>query len=305
MKMSTLPFTVFTPTFNRGELLARTYESLCMQTYRRMEWLIVDDGSSDDTAERVYAWQRTSPFPIRYFHQQNGGKHRAHNLAMAHAAGELLAVLDSDDTVVPRAIERLICHWHSIPEAVRDHFSGVNCLCMDEWGETVGRFFPAPILDCRHYELETVFRVTGEKWGCHRTAVLRQFEFPEIPGETHCPEGLVWNRIAKHYLVRNVNEPLRVYHRSTDGLVANLTRVLSRSPKGTRRYYQECLSLDAPLRWRLRCAANYLRYSLHAGVAVWNALAESPAPAWTALAAPAALSCYGRDLVTRGEGWAR
>ena len=74
--MSTLPFTIFTPTFNRSELLGRTYESLCTQTYRPFEWLIVDDGSTDDTAGRVQAWQCSAIFPIRYFHQRNGGKHR-------------------------------------------------------------------------------------------------------------------------------------------------------------------------------------------------------------------------------------
>ena len=69
-------FTVFTSTFNRGELLARTYESLCRQTLQHFEWLIIDDGSTDDTAIRVRVWQRSAPFPIRYLHQPNSGKHR-------------------------------------------------------------------------------------------------------------------------------------------------------------------------------------------------------------------------------------
>jgi glycosyltransferase involved in cell wall biosynthesis len=297
--MSTLPFTVFTPTFNRCELLARTYESLNRQTHREFEWLIVDDGSTDDTSQQVQTWQRCARFPIRYLHQRNGGKHRAHNRAIAHAAGKLFAVLDSDDTLTPQAIERLIFHWYSIPLTDRARFSGVTCLCLDERGELVGRPLPAPVLDCRHYELETVFRVKGEKWGCHRTAVLRQFEFPEIPGENHCPEGLVWNRIAHRYLVRHVNEPLRVYHRDSNGLIANLAQVLSRSPEGARRYYQECLSLDGPLPWKLKCAANYLRYSLHAGVAPGRAVSESAAPVWTMLAAPVALGCYTRDVLGR------
>jgi glycosyltransferase involved in cell wall biosynthesis len=297
--MSTLPFTVFTPTFNRSEPLGRTFESLCGQTFRDFEWLIVDDGSTDDTAARVQTWQRSAPFSIRYFHQRNGGKHRAHNLAIAHAEGELLAVLDSDDTLAPHAVERLIFHWCSIPETDRDRFSGVTCLCIDERGELVGHTFPSPVLDCRHYELETVYGVTGEKWGCHRTAVLRQFEFPEIPGETHCPEGLIWNRIANRYLVRHVNEALRVYHTDSSGLISNLVRVLSQSPEGARRFYQECLRLDAPLPWKLRCATNYVRYSLHAGMAPRNVFTESPEPVWTVLAAPAALGFYACDRVRR------
>ena len=301
MTMSTIPFTVFTPTFNRCELLGRTYESLCRQTFRDFEWLVVDDGSTDDTRGRVEAWQRSAHFAIRYFYQPNGGKHRAHNLAAKQAAGELFAVLDSDDTLTPRAIERLLFHWSSISESDRSHFSGVTCLCIDQHAELVGRTFPSAVLDCRHYELETVFNVTGEKWGCHRTAVLRQFEFPEVPGETYCPEGIVWNRIAARYMVRHVNETLRVYHTESDGVIANWTQVMSHSPCGARRYYQECLQLNAPWQWKLRRAVNYLRYSLHAGVAPWNAVSESPAPAWTVLAAPAAVVCYTRDVMSRWE----
>jgi len=299
--MSTIPFTVFTPTYNRSDLLGRAYESLCLQSFRDFEWLIVDDGSTDDTGGRVEAWQCSAPFPIRYFHQRNGGKHRAHNVAVKQAAGELFAVLDSDDTLVPQAIERLLFHWSSIPDSDRRSFSGVTCLCIDERGELVGQVFPSPVFDCRHYELETVFAVTGEKWGCHRTAVLRQFEFPEVPGETYCPEGVVWNRVASQYIVRHVNEPLRVYHTESNGVNANWTHVMSHSPSGARQYYQECLQLSAPWWWKLRRAVNYVRYSLHAGVSPWNAVLESPAPAWTILAAPAALGCYTRDVTRRPE----
>ena len=297
--MAAISFTVFTPTFNRCDLLARTYESLCEQTFQDFEWLIVDDGSTDDTLRRVQAWQQAARFSIRYIYQHNSGKHRAHNRAIAQAAGELFAVLDSDDTLVPRAIERLIFHWNSIPEPERIRFSGVSCLCVEPGGRLVGRTYPTQALECRHYEMESVHRVSGEKWGCHRTAILRQFEFPDIADEKYCPEGIVWNRIARNYFVRHVNEALRVYRRHSGSMTVRPFRTLMDSPRYARMFYRECLDLEAPTAWRCKKAVNYVRYSLHAGVNLWHAVADSAAPVLTALLAPAGGLYYLRDILRR------
>jgi glycosyltransferase involved in cell wall biosynthesis len=290
-------FTVFTPTFNRSELLARVYDSLRAQTFRDFEWLIVDDGSTDDTAGRVRAWQQDEPFPIRYFRQENQGKHRAYNRAIERANGELFTVLDSDDTIVPTALERLLHHWRSIPPGDRRQFSGVTCLCADPQGNVVGRPFPRDVLDCRHYEAEARFRAIGEKWGFHRTAILREFPFPEIAGERLCPDALVWNRIATKYHVRHVNEALRVYHPLANGLAAAWTPGLIRSPRLARLFYQEYLGLDVPLWWKCRRAVNYVRYSLHAGVR--PAEIGSAAPALAAVAALPGWALYLSDRLRR------
>ena len=299
--MASIPLTVFTSTFNRSELLSRTYESLCLQTFRDFEWLIIDDGSSDDTAERVRGWQATAPFSIRYIYQRNAGKHRTHNRAIALASGELSAVLDSDDTLVPQAIERLLFHWNSIPGPDRDRFSGITCLCMDERCELVGSTFPSQVVDCRHYELETIHGVTGEKWGCHRTSVLRQFEFPEIPGEKYCPEGIVWNRIARSYLMRHVNEPLRIYYRHSGSMTAWPAGTLMNNPRYARLYYRECLDLPAGSSWRYKRTINYVRYSLHAGVPLWDALSDAPGLLLTVAAAPVAFARYLCDVWQRKD----
>jgi glycosyltransferase involved in cell wall biosynthesis len=294
-----IPITIFTPTFNRAELLPRAYQSLCEQTFQAFEWLIVDDGSTDDTADRVRAWQRSAPFSVCYVHQPNGGKHRAHNAAVRRAQGELFAVLDSDDVLVPTAIERLLFHWNSIPEPERSRFSGVTGLCTNPAGKLVGRPFPSPVLDCRHYEAAAVFGATGEKWGCHRTAILRQFPFPEIAGEKFCPEALVWNRIARRYLVRHISEPLRIYHGGGAGLTSNWVEIMTGSAQGARQYYGECLELSAPAWWRARGAVNYVRFSLHAGVSLWRAVQESARPIFTALVLPLGCVLHVRDLLRR------
>src|SRR5947209_20534442 len=106
-------FTVFTPTYNRRHCLNRVYESLLAQTFRDFEWLIIDDGSNDDTASLVQQWQNEAAIRIRYELQPNQGKHVAFNRAVQLAAGECLVPLDSDDRCVPIALERLNQRWDS------------------------------------------------------------------------------------------------------------------------------------------------------------------------------------------------
>ena len=83
--MKNMIFTVFTPTFNRAYTLPRVYESLKSQTFKNFEWLIVDDGSSDGTADLVKMWQNEGALTIRYFYQINRGKHIAINRGVSES----------------------------------------------------------------------------------------------------------------------------------------------------------------------------------------------------------------------------
>lgn len=272
-------FTVFTPTFNRAHTLARPYESLCAQQYRDFEWLIVDDGSTDGTRELVAGWQAAGRLTIRYLWQENGGKHRAFNRGVREAQGELFVPLDSDDWCTPEALARFDAHWSAIPPARKALFSGVGCLCRDEAGEIVGAPFPASPLDASLFALLRAQQLVGEKWGCHRTDLLKAEPFPEFPGEKFVPEALVWNRLARGRLMRFVNEPLRVYADSGDGLTASLLRVRCASPQGTRLYYREAAGLPLGARARVMAWLNYGRFAAHAGVSSQTCWQETGSPA--------------------------
>ena len=303
--MSSPRFTVFTAAFNRCETFGRTYASLRAQTFLEFEWLIVDDGSGDRTSEVVNEWQQNSPFPIRYLYQQNRGKYVAHNRAVLEARGELFVVVDDDDCLVPDALERLLSHWNAIPGHERQRYSGVSCLSRDQRGRLVGRPFPLDVLDCRHYELESVDGAVGERWGFHRTAVLREFPFPEIFGEKYCPEGVVWNRIGCKYLMRHVNEPLRIYYLHEGNLSVHVRRLLMRNPRAARLYYREFLGLELPLRLKYKKAINYIRYSLHAGGRAFEAVAESGLPLFTGTLALVGCVLYAADVLLYGESGGR
>ena len=267
-------FTVFTPTYNRANTLQRVYDSLCGQTYRNFEWLVVDDGSTDDTRAMIAAWQIQATFPIRYIYQENQGKHIAFNRGVHEAKGELFLTLDSDDACVPTALERLKFHWDSIPGSERHHFSAVTVLCVDESGAIHGSQFPSDVTDSDSIEIRYRYRVTGEKWGFHLTAVLRQFPFPEVEGEKFVTEGIVWRAIARHYKTRYVNEALRIYFNNDADQAGRLTKVIPKGQaKGRALYYESVLNQD--MVWFkivpgefLRAAGNYTRYAFHTGCSI-------------------------------------
>lgn len=203
-------FTVFTPTYNRAHTLHRVYESLLEQTLQDFEWLVIDDGSTDGTGELVERFKRSqSRFPVVYgVLPRNRGKHRAHNLAVSLCRGELFLVADSDDWIVPNAIERMDNHWSRLPDTT--DYCGVAGLCADRNGDVVGtRYSPAEVHSTLRERLY-VHHMKGEHWGFCRTDIARQYPFPNhIDG--FVPEGVVWLDIAKKYKDYCVNEVFRIY----------------------------------------------------------------------------------------------
>jgi glycosyltransferase involved in cell wall biosynthesis len=266
-------FTLFTPAFNRRHTLLRLFESLEAQTFRDFEWLVVDDGSTDGTDTFLGELESRASFPLRYYYQPNGGKHRASNRAVDLASGEVFATLDSDDALVPETLERLAFHWRSIPGDRRQEFSGVTCLCQQQDGTILGDCFPVSSSDKGVLDSDPItmmaLSIAGDKWGFHRTEIMRQYRFPEFAGERFIPEGLVWNRIGSKYRLRYVNEPLRlVYFDEQDCLSRRSLEIRSRSPRGTQLFYLEQSRFAPTPRMKFRALINYIRFSLHGRLSI-------------------------------------
>jgi glycosyltransferase involved in cell wall biosynthesis len=246
-------FTVFTPTYNRAHTLHRVHDSLCAQTLRDFEWIVIDDGSTDGTAELVTKWVKSADFPIRYFRQEHSGKHIAHNLAVGQARGQFVAPLDSDDALPPESLERISALWNGIPVSSRAGYSGIGGLCSDQRGKIIGDCFPESPLDTSLRELIYVLRIRGEKWGVTRTDVLREYPFPELSGTQFVPEGLVGLQMSKNYKRRYVNEVFRIYYRFENKEPAkNLTNranIFTNAP-GRFYYYLWVLNNELEYFWR-------------------------------------------------------
>ena len=269
MTPPTYRFTVFTPTRDRAHTLHRVYDSLCAQTFRDFEWLIVDNGSTDGTADLVEGWQRVAEFPIRHLVQENAGVHVSWNRAVAEARGELLLFMRSADTCVAEAMERFDAIWRSIPDEDRAGFSGVTVNCVDQHGRLNGTEFPRPVLDSNSSEIRFRYKVKGEKWGFQRIDIMRQHPMPVIEGYLgYMPEAIVWRAIGRKYKTRFVNERLRGYWQDQPTSISG-SRIQSRALGGV--LESESL-LNDDIRWLrydpigfLRKAAKYSRCSFHVG----------------------------------------
>ena len=279
-------FTVFTPTYNRARTLHRTFESLKRQTLRDFEWLVIDDGSTDNTRELVHGWQQEADFPIRYVWQANASKAAAWNRALELARGDFFVCLDSDDECIPESLSRFKSCWYNIPVAKRNQFSGIAALAFDQNGTPLGSDLPESPLDCSHLALTFGLKHVHETWQCYRTDVIKRYPFELIPGYRNCiTEGAFINRLAVNYIQRHVNERLRIYHTEDHtGIGEHLSCGVSaraglKHAPGLRVTHLSLFKYQlrwfpyAPLHF-YRAAANYIRFSWMQGITARAQIAE-------------------------------
>ena len=224
--------TVFTPTYNRAYCLTRLFNSLVKQTYKDFEWVIVDDGSTDNTEDLVESFRKQRvDFPIVYKKTKNGGKHRAINSGMELVNGDMILLMDSDDWLREDALELVIKIDDSIPEEDKCKYVGIQGLCVHTDGKVVGKTFNGSYVDCTAIECRK-YNIFGDKAEIYYTKVLKQYPFPEIDGEKFLTERLVWNKIAKDgYLIRYFNEGIYFCEYLEDGLSHSGNLLYAKNPK--------------------------------------------------------------------------
>ncbi len=309
-------FTVFTPTYNRAHLLHRVYDSLRQQTFRDFEWLVVDDGSTDDTRAVVENWATEADFPIRYFWQVNQGKNTAQNLAVEHARGRFFIEFDDDDACVPSALERFDAYWRTIPPSQQETFAGIAvCMRYDD-GALVGTPYPEPVLDASYAECVLRYGIKGEKWFALRTDLLRAHPFPTIPGKNiYFLEAIVWYAIGHTHKLRCVNDVLYIYYRGHSSMTWQKRRRavdhIHIAPAQVLQYSQMLNDLleYAPGNLRRFCmaAVHYARFSFHdrrSVAAQWRGLHNGTGRALWLMGLPLAGVYWARDRVMRRR-WQR
>lgn len=210
--------TILTPAYNRGYTINLAYESLCRQTCMDFEWVVVDDGSTDNTEELMIRWQaQTTAFPITYVKQENGGKHRAVNRGVALAKGDYVLILDSDDYLTDDAVETIREWTEQIAEL--PGFAGVSGLKDGaKNGDMKADFVDAKNTERRKYGLQ------GDKAEVYKTEMLRKYPFPEFEGEKFLRENAVWDAIALDgYKLRWYNRVIYKCEYLADGLTQTIS----------------------------------------------------------------------------------
>lgn len=235
--MATL--TVFTPAYNRAHTLPRTYESLQKQSCKDFVWLIVDDGSADDTADLVRAWQaRDNGFEIRYIYKENGGMHTAHNTAYAHIDTELNVCIDSDDCLAAGAVEKILYKWNQVRG---QGYAGLIGLDADLDGNLIGRGFPSGMTETT---LTGYYAAggCGDKKLVYRTDVIRQYPpYPVFEGERYVALAYKYRLIDQDYRLAVLDEILCNVEYQADGHGAGMWREYLRSPRGFAFWRKICM----------------------------------------------------------------
>jgi glycosyltransferase involved in cell wall biosynthesis len=178
------------------------------QTFRDFEWVIIDDGSSDNTNELITEFKQLSWFPIKYIYQCNRGKHTAYNVFAKNASASLYISVDSDDAILPNCLERMLFHLESIPNDEKKSYAGVMCLAQDQNGKLIGDKF----IDIEmHDNLVSVLlnhRKLGDKGSLNFLSTLQEFPFPEDVERVYVPESFHIHAYSSKYRTKYINEIL-------------------------------------------------------------------------------------------------
>ncbi len=223
--------TVFTPSFNRAHTLPRLYRSLLNQSNKNFVWLIVDDGSTDNTAELVKQWQKNAGgFEIRYIYKENGGMHTAHNTAYESIDTELNVCIDSDDELTLKAVETILKLWD---ETDREKCAGIVGLDADlKTGKVIGTEFPP---EMKETTLQGFYANggKGDKKLVYRTDVMKALPpYPVFEGEKYVSLGYKYQLCDQKYLLRATNTVLCNVEYQTDGSSMNMLRQYLKNPNG-------------------------------------------------------------------------
>lgn len=250
--------TIITPTYNRAVLLERLYGSLKEQSFTDFEWIIVDDGSTDNTKQVVEEFVANNTFCVRYLYKRNGGKHTALNVGIKNALGKYIFIADSDDLLLPNCLSTLY-EKAALTELNPDlgGMAGINCTIE---GKRIGSGLPQATIECSPIDIRYKYRVTGDLSEVFKTSVLQEFPFPEIPGEKFCPEVLVWNRIGQKYKLLYFNQEIYVRDYQQGGLTEKITKIRMKSPIASTTCYAEMVSLKLPFKEKVKAATNYWRF---------------------------------------------
>lgn len=252
-----MKITVFTPTYNRGYLLDKLYESLLKQTNTDFEWLIIDDGSNDNTSNIINKFIDDDKIRIRYFYQENGGKHRAINKGLDIAEGELFFIVDSDDTLIPTAIELVLEKYKSVENC--PEFAGISFNRGYSEKEIIGKTFSSEFMDCTNLE-RGKNNILGDKSEIYRTEILRNIKFPEIEGENFMSEIVLWNEVARQgYKLRWYNEIIYICNYLEDGLTVNRDSIYLNNPIAHKMMVNELLQIDFPIKSKINTIYNYYK----------------------------------------------
>lgn len=281
--------TIFTPSYNRAHTLSRTYQSLLRQDCKNFIWLIVDDGSTDHTADFVRTWQKNdNGFEIRYIYKENGGMHTAHNAAYDNIDTELNMCIDSDDCLAKGAVAKIYKKWNDVRQR---GYAGIIGLDADFQGRVIGKGFPAGM---KETTLAGYYAVggSGDKKLVYKTEVVKKYPpYPVFPGEKYVALEYKYRLIDQDYSLAVLDEILCNVEYQSNGSTATMWKQYVKNPRGFAFWRKVCMEYPESRKRLWVDCVHYVAESILARD--FHFLDTSPQKGMTVLALPVGVALCG------------
>lgn len=236
--------TYFTPTYNRADKLPKLYESLVNQTNKNFIWLVVDDGSTDNTKEIVGQWIKENKIEIEYVVKENGGKHTAIDLSNQICKTEFINCIDSDDFVSNDSTENLYKYLEKVSKD--ESLCGIVARRATYEGNPFNESFPNEPTSLYFYELGKKYKYTQDTNLIFKTEIVKNFKFPVFPNERFVTESVFYNQFMLDHKMLAIPELLYLGEYQEDGYTAQGMRIFYKNPQG----YLYALKQEASLAGR-------------------------------------------------------
>lgn len=253
-----IKLTLFTPTYNRKEKLEQCYRRLCKQSNKEFIWLIIDDGSTDQTEDIIEEWKKEDIIKIEYIKQKNGGKYKAVNTGIINCKTELFAFCDSDDYYLPTTIDKFLSIWENIKED--QSIAGIVARRGNVDGEILGKKINIKEQKINFDKLIKKYKFYGDTCRMYRTNVLKKTLYPEID-EKFIPENVMFSKIDYQYDIYFINEAFSISEYLEGGYTKNYKELLNNNPNGYLLSLNQEITTRKGFFYRLKTAVAYTIFS--------------------------------------------
>lgn len=253
--------TILTPAYNRSHTLPRLYQSLIKQTDSNFEWIVVDDGSVDDTRPLLFKYIEEKKIKLSYLYQTNAGKHIALNTGIKNIDTEITIIVDSDDYLTSDAVETIKKQWSLVRE---NNLCGISFLKGYDVEKSIGQKFENNNFIGNGIEIRYNQGISGDKAEVWKTSILKKFPFPKFEGENFLSEGIVWKRIYKQYDMLFINQIIYIAEYLPGGLTGTGRLLLIKNPQGAMLNAKLAMTKEFNISVREKNALLYIAYSFFA-----------------------------------------
>lgn len=235
-----MKLSILTPTYNRSNLLKRLHKSIIKNLTNsiEIEWLIMDDGSTDDTENTVKDFIKENKFDIQYYSQENKGKMKAINELVPYATGELIIECDSDDYFRNNAFEIIANTCNEMDE-------NTYALCYLKYNQNecnIGNLFrkkETTMFDLYFKQLED-----GEKAIVFNSNIRKQYSYELEQNEKFVTEARMYHKMDLQYKIKCFNEPIMICEYQEEGYSKNILDVFKQYPYGYYEYFKELFNMN-------------------------------------------------------------